>query len=178
LLRCVIEAHALLDAEHVILDVICGPFLPHDSWDALSRLARGKPAIRLRKFVPNLPEELRAASASISQCGYNTALDILRSGVPALVVPFSEGREDEQMNRARRLERLGALRVLQAASLNPMRLAEEIRTLLRFKPQVLQLDLNGTEKSAHVLHELLRNRKSKSRGKEYTLINQKQGAIQ
>jgi predicted glycosyltransferase len=176
LLRCAIEAHALLGAEHAILDVICGPFLPDDSWDALSRLAGGKPAIRLRKFVPSLPEELRTASASISQCGYNTALDILRSGVPALVVPYSEGSEDEQMNRGRRLERLGALRVLEPVSLNPARLAEGICGLLHFKPQVLRLDLNGTERSAQLLQELLRGRRSG--GREYTLTKQKQGAVQ
>ena len=55
----------------------------------------------------------------MSQCGYNTALDLLRARVPALVVPFAEGREDEQTRRAARLERCGALRVLPPERLEP-----------------------------------------------------------
>ena len=51
------------------------------------------------------------ARASISQCGYNTALDLLRTRVPALVVPYATPEEDEQTRRARRLEQLGVLKV-------------------------------------------------------------------
>ena len=49
-----------------------------------------------------------SAAASISQCGYNTALDLVRTRVPALVVPYATPEEDEQTRRARRLEQLGA----------------------------------------------------------------------
>ena len=35
-----------------------------------------------------------------------TAVELVRSRAPSLVVPFAEGGEDEQMNRARRLEHL------------------------------------------------------------------------
>ena len=38
--------------------------------------------------------EMRDSVASISQGGYNTTLDILRAGAPALVVPFADGAED------------------------------------------------------------------------------------
>ena len=48
----------------------------------------------------------------MSQGGYNTALEVLRSGVPGLIVPYATPEEDEQTRRARRLERLGAVRVL------------------------------------------------------------------
>ena len=64
--------------------------------------------------MTDLSAEMAASRLSISQCGYNTALDIVRAGVPALVVPFADGGETEQTDRARRLEALGALRVLPA----------------------------------------------------------------
>ena len=141
------------------MKIVAGPFLPEPEWHALRALARGKGGLVLRRFVPDLLAELRTASASVSQCGYNTVLDILRSGVPALVVPFGEGREDEQMNRARRLEQLGALRVLEQGHLYAERLAQEIRALLAFKPSELHLDLNGAHNAARMLAGLVKERR-------------------
>ena len=67
--------------------------------------------------MADLGAELRAARASVSQGGYNTALEVVRSGVPGLIVPYATPEEDEQTRRARRLERLGAVRVLAAERL-------------------------------------------------------------
>ena len=39
--------------------------------------------------MPDLAAEMRAAAVSLSQCGYNTALDIIVAQVPALVVPYA-----------------------------------------------------------------------------------------
>ena len=73
-------------------------------------------------------------AASVSQCGYNTALELVRAGVPALVVPYATAEEDEQRRRARRLARLGAVRVLDPALLDPRALARELELLLEFEP--------------------------------------------
>jgi predicted glycosyltransferase len=90
LLRTAIQAHELLRAhDKPEMRLISGPFIPENSWQALEELARGKRGISLIRAVPNLSVELRHAAASISQSGYNTVMDILRSRVPALVVPFS-----------------------------------------------------------------------------------------
>lgn len=161
LLRTSIEAHALLEqpGDTVPMKLVTGPFLPEPARRYLRVLSRGKKHLLLRTFVPDLSHELRTAAASISQCGYNTALDILRSGVPALVVPFADGQESEQTDRARRLERAGALRFLEARELTPQRLAEEIRALLRFQPRRLRLDLDGRRKSARILADLCGDRR-------------------
>jgi predicted glycosyltransferase len=102
---------------------------------------------------------LRSASASISQCGYNTALEILQAGLPALVVPFANGGEDEQMKRARRLEKLGAVCVLNQHEMTPERLADEMKALLTFHPQRPLLNLDGAQRSTAILDELVRVRK-------------------
>jgi len=81
--------------------------------------------------------------ASISQCGYNTAMEIIQAQLPALVVPFADGGEDEQLKRARRLEALSAMRVLEQKQLTPKRMAEEMRKLLEFKPRTTDLDFDG-----------------------------------
>ena len=88
--------------------------------------ARGRPA-RGPPLRPDLCAELAHGGRSVSQCGYNTALDLLRAGVPALVVPFAEGGEDEQTRRAERLGALGAVRVLAAAAADGAALADAIR---------------------------------------------------
>jgi predicted glycosyltransferase len=91
--------------------------------------------------------------ASVSQCGYYTALDLLAAGVPALVVPYAKGDEDEQSRRARRLEALGAVRVLPSEELHGATLAQAIRGLLTFQPTPLAVDLNGAAHSASYLRE-------------------------
>jgi len=120
----------------------------------LRREARGRSGLLLRRSVPDLSEEMHSARASVSQCGYNTALDILRAHVPALVVPFAETGEDEQTNRARRLEALGAVRVLTTGELQAPKFADEIRALLAFAPSRVTLDLDGASNTVRILESL------------------------
>ena len=112
-----IEAHRRL-SHATGLTIVAGPLCDEPTWQRLVTASRGDPSIRLRRSVTDLSAEMAASRLSISQCGYNTALDIVRARVPALVVPFAERGETEQTDRARRLEALGALRVLPADRLN------------------------------------------------------------
>lgn len=153
LLTAAVAAHRLLE-DNTSMKVIAGPFLPDDEWRSLRKEARGRAGLSLRRSVPDLSEEMHTACASISQCGYNTALDILRARVPALVVPFAEKGEDEQTNRARRLEALGAVRVLASGDLKAPRFADEIRALLRFRPSRVQFDLDGASSNVRILQAL------------------------
>lgn len=161
LFRTAIEAYPLLrQTNDVQMKIVAGPFLQEDAWQTLCAAAHGQPGLSLKRFVPDLSAEMQDSVASVSQCGYNTALDILRAGVPALVVPFSEGEEDEQLKRARRLERLAALRVLEQQEMNAARLVEEVRALLNFSPQKLRLDVNGAQTTAHIVETLIQSRRS------------------
>jgi predicted glycosyltransferase len=153
LLRAALEVRPLLP-ESLRLDLVAGPFLPDRAWSSLEASARALEGVRLRRFVADLAGELATASASLSQCGYNTALDLLRARVPALVVPFNEGREDEQTRRARRLERLGAVRVLEPERLDAPSIAHEVQALLRFRPRPLGLDVDGARASERLLARL------------------------
>jgi predicted glycosyltransferase len=152
LLTTAVEAHRLLG--DVDMHAIAGPFFPEDAWQALQAQCADRPRLSLTRSVPDLVAELRGARASLSQCGYNTALDILRARVPALIVPYAENGEDEQTKRARRLERLGAVRVLESTELGPRRLADEIRALLTFRPHHPRFDLRGGPNTVRILDEL------------------------
>ena len=153
LLRAAAEAHVLL--ERVETTIVAGPFLPACEWRSLPR---GVPGLRVRRAVADLSAELGAPTVSVSQCGYNTALDVLRSGLPALFVPFAAAGEDEQTRRAERLARIGVARTLPPAKLDGPRLAAEIDSLLQFRPQPFELDLGGGAASARILESLVRDR--------------------
>ena len=136
--------------------LIAGPFLPEAEWIRLRQLVEGMAGVELLRQVPDMVAEMRAARASLSQCGYNTALDIMVSGVPALVVPYQTAAENEQRERAERLAARGAVLHLSPDSLNAFRLAARIDALLEFTPCAATLDVNGAERSAQLLHDMQR----------------------
>jgi predicted glycosyltransferase len=163
LFRAAVAAYPLLrKTDGVTMKIVTGPFLPEEAWRSLRESARRLPGLSVRRFVSDLCAEMRGSAASVSQCGYNTALDILRAGVPALVIPFAEGGEDEQMKRARRLESLGALRVAEQQGLDPQRFAQELRELLKFRPRQSALDMRGAHNSARLIESLLRAQSSRA----------------
>jgi predicted glycosyltransferase len=152
LFRAAIEAH------HITLRplrIVAGPFLPEPHWQALHALAAPLPGVTVVRHVSDLAAEMRAARASISQCGYNTALDVVVSGAPALVVPYGTVTENEQQQRAQRLAALGAVQHLDAKTLNGASLADAIGRLLKFTPQPAALALDGAERSAELLAQLV-----------------------
>ena len=135
---------------------IAGPLMPQEAYERLRARAAGVPGLELVRSVPDLSAELAAASAAVSQGGYNTTLEIVRARVPALVVPYVTPEEDEQLRRARRLERLGALRVLEPALLDAAGLAREIACLPAFEPTRPAIDLDGGVGTCRELWELIR----------------------
>ncbi len=118
LLRTAADAQPELhDRTGLPMRLIAGPFCPPAAWKALS--ARRHEGLEVHRTTPDLAAELREAAASVSQCGYNTALALVRARVPALVVPYATEEEDEQRRRAGRLAELGALRALAPEDLTP-----------------------------------------------------------
>lgn len=153
LLMAALDAHARL-ADAPPLRLVAGPFLPEPAWQALRARAAGRPGVTLLRQVPDLVAELREARASISQCGYNTALDLVVAGVPALVVPYATAVENEQRQRAARLAAAGAVQVLDPDRLDAAALATALQALLRFTPRPAALALDGAVRSARALAAL------------------------
>jgi predicted glycosyltransferase len=151
LLRTAVAAQRITG---VPMRLIAGPFCPEQDRRALEARASAQGGLEVVHTVPDLAAELRDAAGSVSQCGYNTALEIVRARVPALVVPYVTPEEDEQARRARRLERLGALRVLGPDQLDPVTLARAIEGLLTFEPAAPEIDLDGARRTTELLWEL------------------------
>jgi predicted glycosyltransferase len=146
---------ALAALEHmrrrVPMRIVAGPFLPQPQWQALQAQAARHEGVTLLRHVGDMVAQMRGAVASLSQCGYNTALDVVVAGVPALVVPYETITENEQVNRAQRLEAAGVVRQLRAADMNPQSLAHALDALLDFRPRPAALRLDGARCTADTL---------------------------
>jgi predicted glycosyltransferase len=153
LFRAALGARALL-REPLPLRIVAGPFLPEAHWQALQALAAGAPGVTLLRHVPDMVAEMRQARASLSQCGYNTALDLVVAGVPALVLPYQTVTENEQRVRAQRLADAGALLWLDAPQPEATTLAPALAQLLGFQPRAAALKLDGAARSAELITRL------------------------
>ncbi len=77
---------------------------------------------------------LGRARLSVSQAGYNTVAETLAARTPALLVPWGEGTESEQRDRAAAMARLGVAQVLGVQAPAPAALATAIDSALTGLP--------------------------------------------
>ena len=154
LVREAVRQHAALAAAGLDTTVVGGPFLPEPTWQWLVGEAATSPHLHAVRHVDDLCLEMSRSALSLSQAGYNTTMDILGSGTPAVVVPYGEGREDEQAARARRLAGLGALRVLDADRLSAQTFLDAVRDALDWAPLPVPLELDGRTRTSELLRTL------------------------
>jgi len=113
-------------------------------------------SVTVEAFLPNLQAILAGAELSISRVGYNTVADIYRAGCRAIVVPFSDGIETEQIRRAELLAARGLAEAIAHENETPEAVAAAIdRAMARPAPDRSALDLEGARNSAHILKHLI-----------------------
>lgn len=99
------------------------------------------------------------AAASVSMCGYNTALDLLQAGPPAVLIPFDAGQETEQTLRAHALAAMPGINVLTSAALTPESLCQAVAAAIAAPSRptdVLQFD--GAAQSVAIANDLVKAR--------------------
>ena len=128
--------------------LLAGPNMPTGQLAALERQCPEN--VTLSRAHPRFLELLSRSRLSISQGGYNTVTDLLRTGPRAVIVPFAAEGEAEQTMRARLLEAAGVVVMLEQPALTPRALAEAMdRALAAEKsPLDFDVDLGGAEASA------------------------------
>ncbi len=122
---------------------------------ALKQLAND-PSITIEPVRSDFRQMLHHVTASVSMCGYNTALDVLQTGVPAVFVPFDDGGEVEQTLRARALSVQPGIEVLSATDMTPQSLMAEIKRVAskdRRSPSGLRM--NGAAESVRIAQSML-----------------------
>ena len=105
-----------------------------DRVSALVDQARGSRTI-IEPARPDFRQMLPKAAASVSMCGYNTALDLLQAGTPAVMIPFDAGNEVEQTLRATSLAAMPGLSVLSSADLTPETLILHLQKVMKAGPR-------------------------------------------
>jgi predicted glycosyltransferase len=129
--------------------ILAGASLDDAEFAAAQRNAPANVAIE--RFRADFPTLLRRCHVSVSQAGYNTALDILAAGTRAVLVPFAAERETEQLIRAEHLAARGAAILLRESDLTPATLATAIERAAAAEPRPIALDTDGARRSAALI---------------------------
>jgi predicted glycosyltransferase len=150
LLSAALEARPLSRrAEDARWRILIGHDISEDAF-AIYKMSAGE-GIIVERARRDFPELLKRARLSVSQAGYNTVLDILVAGVPAVFAPFAQANETEQTQRAEALAAHGRAVVTPEAGLTPERLAAAVDDALALPRKQNQVRLGGAEKSAEIL---------------------------
>ncbi len=158
LVEAALAARARTPLKDAIWRVLIGPNMPEASFRAM---AAGAPAGTLvERARPDFRALLARGRLSISQGGYNTVLEVMAAGIPAVVVPYSGGTETEQTLRARLLAERGAFTLVNEAELSPETSAAAVRAALAQgaggrKPRLAGLDTSGADRTAQIVRERL-----------------------
>jgi predicted glycosyltransferase len=140
--------------------------MPEKSWRILigrgvaeedfQALAHEAPAhVIVERARPDFRALLAQAEVSISQAGYNTVVDLLRTGVQSVLVPFEAGQETEQRLRAERLKALGLAAIVSEDDLSPSSLVKAIREAAsRQQSQPASFALDGARQSVAIAESL------------------------
>ena len=127
--------------------------------DAANRIAalqkRAPENMHIEAARPEFRQMLYQAAASVSMCGYNTALDLLQSGCRAVLVPFDAGSEVEQTLRGQALCALDGIAVLRTADLTGERLLSRLDDVLKAPKRARQSNgLQGAAETVRIVANL------------------------
>ncbi|WP_426417755.1 glycosyltransferase family protein [Aestuariirhabdus sp. LZHN29] len=154
LLRAILQSKPATKLDDQPWTLITGPGLDAQLFDQLQQQGRTH-NVSVERFREDFASLLASSNLSISQAGYNTTMDILATRTPALVIPYSEGGETEQLQRSEILQRHGYLRLLPESSLTQQQLVAAINGAATQAPPTSAIDLNGADASAQQLLNIL-----------------------
>ena len=155
LLECVAKTAPLLKNKipHHI-QVFTGPFCPDTVFQKLQKITRDLDNITVERYTPNLLNYMQQADLSIGMAGYNTTMNILTTGVKAMMMAFQGNNDKEQETRVKKLDSLGRVNMIHPEDLQPERFALKIIDYLQQQPTKLNLNLDGVSNTAHYLKQL------------------------
>ena len=153
LLKCAISTRPLSVMSQQTWRLLAGPNIDQSSFDHLQKIAgRGIIVERNRKDFMAI---LNNCAVSVSQAGYNTVVDILKTGAKSVMVPFSDAGEVEQSLRANLLQKKDRVVALAQSDLSPESLAAAINRAVNMPGDSIDLKMDGAEISAQLLREWL-----------------------
>jgi predicted glycosyltransferase len=91
---------------------------------------------------------MQQADLSIGMAGYNTTMNILSTGVKAMMMAFQGNNDQEQETRLKKLAKLGRVKMIQPEDLIPRLYAKQIIRYLQQDKTDLLLNLAGVDNTA------------------------------
>jgi len=148
LLQAVHEtAHTMVEESPYHFNFFAGPYCDEAVFESLSATTHER--IHIHRFTDTFVDWLAAADLSISMAGYNTSMNVLAAGVPALMMPFDQNRE--QRMRLTKLTDGHPMAILEKEDLQPQPLAKAIRRQLAEPRYRTSLMLDGAARTARFL---------------------------
>ncbi len=148
LMEAYLKALAILPAGLARSRIVTGPLMSAAQRRTLDALAAGDPGIEIISSTADLPTMLEQADLVIAMGGYNTSVEIVASGKPAILVPRAAPRAEQRM-RAAMLAQLGLVWSLEPGPELDVRLPRLVETVLaETKSQAPRyaLDLDGASR--------------------------------
>ncbi|MBD2168348.1 glycosyl transferase [Calothrix membranacea FACHB-236] len=161
LLETVIAASPILEktVPHII-KIFTGPFMAEEKVQQLIKVAEQQKNIQIETYTLQLLAYMQSANISLSLSGYNTTMNILSTGVRAIVVPIGHENEDkEQLVRTQKLQQLGIVDYILPKDLTATHLSQRIIAGLNRNlvlDNAAKFDLQGADNTASFLKEFLR----------------------
>lgn len=157
LAEAVVRSAPLL-AHRIPHDIILytGPFCPDHVVDQLRELSHGQGNVRVERFTPDLHQKLANTDLSISMGGYNTTMNILATGVRAMMMGCMNNGGMDQVERVEKLGQLGVVDVIRPNDLAPRQFADKVIRCLEQAPVATSIDLDGVETTVSILRNLIR----------------------
>lgn len=151
--------------------ILIGRGVPEGEFLALRASAPAHAVVERAR--PDFRALLAGAELSVSQAGYNTAVDLLRTGARSVLVPFEAGHETEQRLRAERLKALGLAAIVAEADLSAESLAEAVeRELARSPAPPPSIGLDGARHSVALAEGLVRAAPALHRRIDWSCLDQ------
>lgn len=133
--------------------LLVGGASPQSRVNALT--ARAPANVTIEPVRKDFRQMLSGAAASVSLCGYNTALDILQACTPAVFIPFDEGNEVEQGLRADALAKRPGIATLRRADLTAQTLTAALNDVIDApRRDAMTSSFGGAERTALLTRDL------------------------
>ena len=159
LLECVAHTAPILkDKIPHYLQVFTGAFSPDEVLVKLQQITKNLDNITIERYTPNFLNYMQQADLSIGMSGYNTTMNILSTGVKAMMMAFQGNNDKEQETRLKKLDSLGRVKMIQPEDLHPEKFAEQIISYLQQDKTELSLNLDGVNNTAKYIKQLTKQK--------------------
>ncbi|PSB05904.1 glycosyl transferase [Pleurocapsa sp. CCALA 161] len=157
LLECVAHTASILkDQIPHHLQVFTGAFSPDEVLVKLQQITEDLDNITIERYTPNFLNYMQQADLSIGMGGYNTTMNILSTGVKAMMMAFQGNNDKEQETRLKKLDSLGRVKMIYPEDLQPEKFALQIINYLQQDKTELPLDLDGVNNTREYIKHMVK----------------------